>query len=193
MDQKRTFKIVILGLTMLLVTLPFVTTFNSVLTELVNRIGFYRTIQDTIVPLESRFVVFIVRLLGVPAYLANRGEAASFYLLKGKEYFPVLLQWNCLGWQSLFLLGISLFVGLQGNFSRSSMTQCILFGLIGTVLINIFRMVFITVGIYYVDAVFASLLHDYFAAFVTVIWLMFFWWFSYSFVLEQGSNPEVRK
>src|SRR3989304_10472448 len=144
MDQKRTFKIVILGLTMLLVPLPFVTTFNSVLTELVNRIGFYRTIQDTIVPLESRFVVFIVRLFGVPAYLANRGETASFYLLKGKEYFPVQLQWNCLGWQSLLLLVISLVVGLQGNFTRFSRFECIFIGIVGTFLINILRVVFIT-------------------------------------------------
>jgi hypothetical protein len=46
-------------------------------------------------------------------------------------------------------------------------------------------MVFITVGIYYVNTVFALLIHDYFAAFSTIVWLMFYWWFSYAFVLEH--------
>lgn len=169
----------------MLVVLPFVTTFNSVLTALINKIGLYRNLQETIVPFESRLIVLVVRFLGVSAFLAPVGERASFYLLKGSQYFPVELQWNCLGWQSLLLLGLSFVVGFQGHFTRLSKFECFLIGVLGTFLINIFRMVLITVGIYYVNTVFALLIHDYFAALTTVAWLFFFWYFSYSFVLEE--------
>lgn len=185
MEQKQTFKLLLIGLVLMLALLPFVTTFNSGLTTLINKVGFYKALQDFVVPLESRFVVTIIRLLGVPAFLAETGDKASFYLLKGMVYFPVQLQWNCLGWQSLLLLGLSFVVGFQGHFTRLSKFECFLIGALGTFLINIFRMVLITVGIYYVNTVFAFLIHDYFAALTTIAWLFFFWWFSYSFVLEE--------
>jgi len=188
MEKKQTFKLLFAILAVMLLLLPFVTTFNSVLTELVNRVGLYRSLQQTIVPFEARLVVGIIRPLGIPAFLAPAGERAAFYLQRGKEYLPVELQWNCLGWQSLLLLGVSLLVGLQGNFTRLSKLECIMIGFLGTFLTNILRMVFITVGIYYVNTVFALLIHDYFAAFTTILWLFFFWWFSYSFVLEERES-----
>jgi hypothetical protein len=49
-------------------------------------------------------------------------------------------------------------------------------------------MVFITVGIYYINTIFASLIHDYFAALTTIGWLMFFWYFSYAYVLEEKNT-----
>jgi len=192
MEQKRIFNFLLAALAIMLVLLPFVTTLNSVLTELINKISFYRTIQRVVVPFESRLVIVITRRLGVPAFLAPAGKRASFYLLKGTQYFPVQLQWNCLGWQSLLLLFLSLAVGLQGNFTKISKLECTLIGLLGTFLINIFRIAFITIGIYYVNTIFAFLIHDYFAAIVTIVWLIFFWWFAYTFVLEKktGSGPE---
>ena len=185
MRQKQTFKLLFAVLAVMLVILPFVTTFNAVLTTAINKVGLYRTLQETIVPFESRLVVVVVRFLGIPAFLAQTGEKASFYLLKGSQYFPVQLEWNCLGWQSLLLLALSLLVGLSGNFTRLSKLECILIGFLGTFLVNILRMVFITIGIYHVNTVFAFLIHDYFAALTTIAWLFFFWWFSYSFVLEK--------
>jgi len=40
----------------------------------------------------------------------------------------------------------------------------------------------------HLPAVFRVVYHDYLAAITTVIWLFFFWWFSYSFVLEEKGN-----
>jgi len=190
MKQKQTFKLLLAGLAIMLALLPFVTTFNSVLTALINKIGLYRTLQETIVPFESRLIVLVVRFLGVSAFLGQTGERASFYLLKGSQYFPVELQWHCLGWQSLLLLAISLIVGLQGNFTRLSRLECISIGILGTFLLNILRMVFITIGIYYVNTIFALLIHDYFAALTTIAWLFFFWWFAYAFVLETKAADD---
>lgn len=189
MRQKHTFKLLFIGLAVMLTILPFITTFNASLTLLFDKIGFYKTIQDFLVPIESRLVVAIIRVLGIPAFLVQNGaepifKGADFYLLKGAEYFPVDMQWNCLGWQSLILLIISFGIGLQGNYKKLSVLECIAIGLLGTFLVNIFRMVLITIGLYYVDTIFALLIHDYFAAFVTIVWLFFFWWFSYKYVLE---------
>ncbi len=188
MEQKKTFRLLLAVLAVTLLLLPFVTTFNSVLTEIINKVGAYRTMQRTLVPFESRLVLAVIRPLGIPAFLAQAGDSVSFYMQKGDQFLPVQLQWNCLGWQSMLLLGVSLIVGLQGDFSRLSKIECMVIGLLGTFLVNIFRMVFITVGVYYVNTVFAFLIHDYFAALTTIIWLGFYWWFSYGFVLEEKTN-----
>lgn len=81
-----------------------------------------------------------------------------------------------------------MFAGLRGTFSNLSRLKCVLFGLLGTLLMNIFRMSLIAIGIYYVNSLAAQIVHDYFAAFLTLIWLIFFWWFSYSFVLEERKS-----
>ena len=185
MLQKQTFKLLLAASAVMFLLLPFVTTFNSILTEVINKFGLYRTVQNLIVPFESRLVVFLVRSVGIEAYPPPVGEKASFYLLKGTTYFPVELQWNCLGWQSLLLLTITFIVGFQGNFTKLSIFESIVIGLLGTFMINILRMVFITVGLYFINTLFALLIHDYFAALTTIIWLVFFSWFSYRFVLEE--------
>ena len=120
MGQKKTFKILIILLVIMLTLLPVVTTFNSVLTALIDKIGLYKTLQYYLVPFESRLVIGVVRVFRIPAFLAPVGSTISFYLLKGKVYFPVQIQWNCLGWQSLLLLGISFAFGLDGDFSMFS-------------------------------------------------------------------------
>jgi exosortase/archaeosortase family protein len=187
-SQKRTFKYILIGLVILLVTLPFVTTFNSILTNLVNRVGIYHVLQNSVVPVESRLVVAVVRLFGVPAYMGKASLGASFYVEKGGEYLPIRIEWNCIGWQSLLLLLISFVVGFQSKFSGISKLKCVTVGLLGTFLINILRMVFIVIGTFYWTPIFVLLIHDYFAALVTVLWLLFFWWFSYKFILEETSS-----
>jgi exosortase/archaeosortase family protein len=186
MQQKKTFKMLLVLLVIMLSVLPFVTTFNSALTTLINRVGLYKTLQDYLVPFESRLVIGVVRVFRIPAFMAPAGDIVSFYLLKGTSYLPIQVQWNCLGWQSLLLLGISFAFGLEGHFTGLSKFECVLVGILGTFLINVFRMVFIVTGAYFVNSLFALLMHDYFAAFSTIVWLFFFWWFSYKYILEEN-------
>jgi hypothetical protein len=87
MEQKRPFRLLLAILAITLLLLPFVTTFSSALTEIVNGLGLYHLMQATLVPFESRLVVGIVRLMGIPAYLAPIGEEVSFYLEKGTTLF----------------------------------------------------------------------------------------------------------
>ncbi|HLD11733.1 MAG TPA: exosortase/archaeosortase family protein [Patescibacteria group bacterium] len=186
-DQKAPFKMAFLGLVILLTILPFVTTFNSALTELFLKMGWYRWIQETVAPIEARLVAVMILPFGIKTVITP-GYEFTFALLKGNEYLPVLLSWNCLGWQSLLLLGLTFLTGLQGNYTVISKLKCIAIGLMGTMFVNLFRMSLITLLIYYVNRVAAVIIHDYVAALFAVLWLLFFWWFSYSFVLESGSK-----
>src|SRR3989338_5202908 len=110
---KKTFTYLFILLTVSLLILPFITTFDHFLTKVVNTIGGYQIIQNYIVPHEAKIVAVLLKPFGFRVASGAGGGGP----------------WGTLG---------------------------------------------------------AVLLHDYFAATIlTFIWLFFFWWFSYTFVLEE--------
>jgi len=177
MKQKRTFGIIFALLAVFLAILPFLVSFNEVLTHLVEKFNLYMWVQERIVPLEVKMVGVLVKPFGVN-YLAHPGG-----MTVNGTY--ARLTWNCLGWQSLLLLIITLIFGLRGNYTLVSKIEAVLIGLLGTFLVNLFRLVVIVLLLAYARPLFAVVYHDYFAAIVTILWLFGFWWFSYSFVLEE--------
>lgn len=183
MKEKKTFKTLFLLLAISLVILPFVTTFNSFLTSLVESTRVYRLIQQTILPWEVRVVGVVLQFLRIDVQVG----ADTLYLAQGVKKVAVYIAWNCLGWQSLLLFLVSLVIGFQGNFTRLSKITCATIGLLGVFLLNIFRLVVVAVGIFYINDLFALILHDYFAALTTIAWLFVFWWFAYVYVLEEPS------
>jgi exosortase/archaeosortase family protein len=185
MKQKITFKVIFATIAILIAILPFMAAFNSFLTEVFNKAWWYKPIQFYVVPWEAKLVSASIYPLGIQTRMNVGPSKFAFYMLKGGGIIPVDLAWNCLGWQSMLLLVISLIAGLRGKFSNISRLECIVFGFFGTLLVNIFRMSFIAAGIYYVNEIFARVVHDYFAALLTMLWLIFFWWFSYSYILES--------
>src|SRR3989344_2812186 len=192
MREKHTFKTILAGFAIILALLPLFAALNSFLTNFLNTAGWYRPIQEFIVPWQARMVSAAISPFGIDSRVTPGSTLSAFYMIKEGAAIPVDLSWNCLGWQSALLLLVSLFAGLRGAFSNFSRLKCVLLGLTGTLLINIFRMSFIAIGIYYVNSLAAQIVHDYLAAFFTLIWLMFFWWFSYSFILEER-QPSVEK
>ena len=94
------------------------------------------------------------------------------------------MTWNCVGWQSLLLLIVTLVVGLRGKYVWWSKLEAMLIGLLGTFLMNLLRMTLTVVILAVSRPLFAVVFHDYLAAFMTVLWLMLYWWFCYSFVLR---------
>lgn len=183
MQQKNTFKFLFIGLAIILLLLPPMAVVNSLLTDVFSKAGWYRPIQTYIVPWEARLVAAAIRPLGISSRVTKDPKAA-FYMIKNGAAMPVDLAWNCLGWQSVLLLFLSLIIGLKGSYTNWSRIKCVTFGLAGTLLVNVFRMSFIAAGIYYVNSLFGMVIHDYFAAFVTILWLMGFWWISFSYLLE---------
>lgn len=177
---KSTFKTLFLLLAVILLILPFITTFNEFLTSFVMKIKFYKVIQDFIVPYQVKMISVILRLFGINAYpglttvSVGRAVGASFEI-----------SWNCIGWQSLVLLAISLFTGLQGPYRIYTKIQTILIGFMGTFLINIIRISLVIIIAYHFGRLAGVIFHDYFSTIMIIAWLFFFWWFAFNFVLER--------
>lgn len=184
MEQKQTFKKLLAGTAILLAVLPFIVTFSAVLTSLFNKVGAYVWLQNIVVPFEARLVAVLLRLVNINGIITPGQSFAMILERVGKPAMPVQLEWNCLGWQSLILLGITLITGLRGHWKTMSKLEVILLGVLGTFLVNVFRMAFVASMAYYVDEIAAMIIHDYLAALAALLWLIFFWWFSYSFILE---------
>jgi exosortase/archaeosortase family protein len=157
--------------------MPVLVVANEALAKFLESTTLYLLIQRTIVPYEVKIVAAILYLLKVP----------TTYQLDGLNINGVFLQltWNCLGWQSLLFLLVSFLIGLPGKYRKSSILEVIIIGLLGTFLINIARITMVTLLGAYLPAVFRVVFHDYLAAAITLVWLGFFWWFSFKYVLEE--------
>lgn len=179
-QQKNTFLYLFSLLSILLVLLPFLVVFNEGLTRIIESTWLYRGIQHTIVPYEVKIVASILYLFHIPTIYQADGLTVNGTFLR--------VTWNCLGWQSMLFFLLSLTVGLQGEYTRTSRIEAVVLGFAGTFLMNVLRIVVIVLLGGYLPYLFAIVFHDYFAAFLTLLWLFFFWWFSYRFILEEQQS-----
>lgn len=181
MKQKQNFLYIFLILVMALTFMPFITTFNDVLTRIVMSLDAYRIIQQYIVPWEVRLVGVLLLPFGFKPLVV--GE----YLSVGKENEMLIeIAWNCIGWQSLLFFVMTAWVGLQGDkYSMFSKFKAFLIGLLGTFLINLLRIALVVIVSYYFGQSVAIYVHDYGSLIIVVAWLFVFWWFSYAYVLED--------
>lgn len=177
--QKKVFLYIFLGFSLVLVTLPFLVSANEVLTRIVERNVLYLWVQGNVVPIEAKMMGVILMHFG---YDYAFSPTNSIIVVNG---ISMGITWNCLGWQSFLLLFITLFVGFRGQYSKISVLQALGIGILGTFWLNIARMLFTILLAVHAPAIFRIVFHDYLAAGTTVVWLFFFWWFSYSFVLEE--------
>jgi exosortase/archaeosortase family protein len=178
MREKRTFILIFALLAVFLAVLPFLVSFNEVLTHLVERFRLYMWVQERVVPLEVKMIGVLVQPLGIK-FIAHPNGMTVNGIYAG-------MTWNCIGWQSLLLLLVTLIFGLRGNYTNWSRAEAVLIGFLGTFLVNILRMTLTVVILAVSRPLFAVVFHDYLAAIMTVIWLFGFWWFVYSFVLEKS-------
>jgi exosortase/archaeosortase family protein len=93
----------------------------------------------------------------------------------------------------MILLAITFATGLKGRFTNLSKLETVVVGILGTFLTNLFRMAFIVTLSYYWNSVAAMIMHDYFASLVAIIWMLFFWWFSYRYILEDKESRDTNK
>jgi len=181
-SQKQTFLYLFLILALMLLFMPFLTTFNDLLTRAVMKFDTYRIIQEFIVPWEVRMAGVILLPFGFKPQIAG-----EYLAIAGRENpFLIEIVWNCVGWQSLLFFIITAFVGLQGDkYTNFSKIKALLIGLFGTFLINLFRITAVALAAYYFGQTVAIIFHDYGSTSAVLGWLFFFWWFSYSFILEE--------
>lgn len=173
---------VLLMFVVLLMLLPFATSLNEALTRAVEKMFWYEWMQRHIVPYEARVLSGLLDLIpGVVAY-AN---------IKGVEVdgMQIYVTWNCIGWQSFLLLLVSIAAGFGRRFTLPSQIYSLTFGVAGLFLLNVFRMLLTVLLAVYSPRIFIILFHNYLSVFMTIAWLLFFWWFSYTYVLvPRGSK-----
>ena len=182
--QKGVFTSILLVFSILLIILPFLVSFNEVLTRIVEKNFFYLWIQDTVVPIEAKMMGAILMPFG---YRYSFSPSNSAVIVNG---LYMGITWNCLGWQSFLLLVVTLLVGFRGRYTKLSILEALGIGLMGTFWLNIFRMLFTVLLAVHAAPIFRIVFHDYLAAGTTVVWLLGYWWFAYAYVLEErGLKP----
>jgi exosortase/archaeosortase family protein len=184
MSQTRTTPVfaMLLALTaILLVVLPFVSTFDDVLTQIGMRLGIAAPLQ-AIVPAEVRVTVVVLGLLGLHA--AAAGNQLVVWNSSGAPQ-TLFISWNCVGWQSLILLGLSLMVGLRTPMTMATRLEVIALGVVGTVLVNIARITLVCLLAALAGYLPAVLFHDYGGTLLLVAWLFAFWMIAYRWLVPE--------
>jgi len=171
----------------LLMLLPFVTTFDDLLTSWALALGANNPLQG-IVPIEARMVVGLLGAVGVHA--AASGSHLVIWDSTGSMH-TLFISWNCIGWQSLILLGLSFMSGLRGRQSWEARVQVVLIGIAGTMLLNLTRVAAVAAIAATIGQTPAILFHDYGGTIIVVAWLFAFWIFVQRFIFVAPSNEEV--
>jgi exosortase/archaeosortase family protein len=167
----------------LLMLLPLVTTFDDFLTTWALQFGANNPLQ-AIVPVEARMVVGLLGLVGIHA--AASGNHLVVWDGAGAMH-TLFISWNCIGWQSLVLLGVSFISGLRGRHSLEARIQVIVIGVAGTMLLNLVRVAVVAGIAATVGVTPAVLFHDYGGTILVVAFLFGFWIFAQRWIL--GTDP----
>jgi exosortase/archaeosortase family protein len=154
-----------------LLALPFITTYDDFLTAGAMRLGIAGPLQS-VSPIEARMVVTLLQIVGVHA--AAAGSQLVVWSPSGSAT-NLFISWNCIGWQSLLLLGLSLVVGLRGRHSLEARAQVILLGVLGTIVVNLVRVALVCVLAAMAGRTPALIFHDYAGTLITIGWLFAFW------------------
>ncbi|MDP2632257.1 MAG: exosortase/archaeosortase family protein [Candidatus Curtissbacteria bacterium] len=161
----------------ILLIFPAVMTLSEAMTKVIEHLYLYKIIQNYVVPYETKLVWGFLNLIGIDMTITKTGlisQNASIYI-----------SWNCLGWQSVVLLILTFATGLSGKFTPISRIETVLIGLLGTFLINIFRIIIVVLFALSFGKSGAYVFHNYLATLVAILWFLAFWWFAYTFVLEE--------
>jgi exosortase/archaeosortase family protein len=171
----------------MLMLLPLVTTFDEVLTAWAMQLGASNPLQ-TIVPVEARMVVGLIGLVGIHA--AASGSHLVVWDGAGAMH-TLFISWNCIGWQSLVLLGVSFLSGLRGRHPFEARLQVIVIGVAGTMLLNLLRVAAVATIAATVGVTPAILFHDYGGTILVVAFLFGFWIFVQRWVLGPAAPAEL--
>lgn len=171
----------------LLMVMPLVTTFDDFLTSWALSLGADNPLQ-AIVPAEARMVVSLLGVASIRA--AASGSDIAVWDSAGSMH-ALFISWNCIGWQSLVLLGMSFFTGLRGRQSIGSRLQVIVIGVAGTMLLNLVRVAAVAaleVGWGHLPAL---IFHDYGGTILVVAWLFAFWIFAQRWILVPPASDDM--
>lgn len=168
----------------LLVVLPFVSTFDDLLTSIGMKLGIAAPLES-IVPAEVHVTVALLAALGIHA--ATAGSELVVWNSSGAPQ-TLFISWNCVGWQSLILLALSLIVGLRGQMSGWSRLEIVMLGITGTILVNLVRIALVCLLAATGGYLPAVLFHDYGGTLLIVGWLFSFWFIAFTWLVPPMSS-----
>ncbi|MBJ7598443.1 exosortase/archaeosortase family protein [Candidatus Nephthysia bennettiae] len=159
------------GAAVLLLLLPAVNSVDDLLAAWLAGSGLDRWVAIA-APVEARLAAALLNLAGVSA--GSSGPEISVRDSAG-HVTRLWVAWNCVGWQSVALLGLSLAAGLQGRQSWDVRLQVVLIGFMGTLTVNLVRVAAVGMLAAWFGQLPAVLFHDYGGTLLVVGWLFAFW------------------
>ena len=133
----------------------------------------------------------VVGLLGLVGIHAAASGSHLVVWDGGGAMHTLFISWNCIGWQSLVLLGISFLSGLRGHQTIEARAQAVLIGITGTMLLNLLRVAGVAAIAATIGQTPAILFHDYGGTILVVCWLFAFWIFVQRWILGAAPSEEV--
>ncbi len=165
-----------------LLIMPLFSTFGELLTNIAMAAGFDAVLGQWVAPAEAQLVHGLLALLGL-------GSAANGSLLSitdGVRDVTLYISWNCVGWQTLAFLALTLPTGLQGDHTLRSKLEVALLGVFGIAVLNVLRIAVVGLVALHFGQLPAVIVHDYGSVVATVVFLMAFWAVAYDRVLEPS-------
>jgi exosortase/archaeosortase family protein len=164
-----------------LLIMPFFSTFGELLTNLAMASGFDAWLGQWVAPVEGRLVHGALALVGIP----SASEGSLLFVGVGPGSIALYISWNCVGWQTLLFLVVSMVTGLQGEYTLRSRAEVVALGVFGIAILNVFRITVVALVAYAFGRIPAILVHDYGSVIATVVFLMAFWAFAYNALLQR--------
>ncbi len=168
-----------------LLILPFFSTFGELLTKGAMAAGFDAWLGQWIAPAEGKLVHGALALIGIPSAY----DGSLLFVGSGPGSLALYISWNCVGWQTVLFLLVSMATGLQGEYTLRSRLETVALGVLGIAMLNILRITVVAVVAYLFGQLPAVIVHDYGSVIATVVFLMAFWGFAYNVVLERTGEP----
>ncbi len=168
-----------------LLVMPLFSTFGELLTNVAMLSGLDAALGRWVAPAEARLVHGLLALLGYQS--AASGPLLS--IADGVRDVTLYISWNCVGWQTLIFLLVSLPSGLQGEHTRRSKIEVVLLGVFGILVLNVLRVAVVGLVALRFGQLPAVIVHDYGSVIATVAFLMAFWAVAYDRVLEPAGAP----
>lgn len=180
-DVTRPLGIVLATASVALLIMPVFSTFGELLTSAAMAAGIDALLGQWVAPVGAQLVHGILAMFG---YLtAPDGSVLS--ISDGTRGTSVYISWNCVGWQTLLFLGVSMLGGLQGEYTWRSKVETVVLGILGILALNVLRITVVALVAFHFGQLPAIVVHDYGSVVVTVAYLMAFWAVAYSMILER--------
>jgi exosortase/archaeosortase family protein len=167
-----------------LLIMPVFSTFGELLTNFAIVSGVDAALGQWVAPAEASLVHGLLALLGYGS--AANGSVLS--ITDGVRDVSLYISWNCVGWQTLIFLALTLPTGLQGPHTLRSKLEVATLGIFGIAVLNVLRIAVVGLVALHFGQLPAVIVHDYGSVIATVLFLMAFWAIAHNAILEPRAE-----